>query len=58
MADTSVQNLNADFVGLRRSDFNVFEGEILACLPGDGALILVSKEQESERRTMVCLPYR
>lgn len=38
MADTSVVNLDADLVGLGRSNLNVLEAQRLAGLPGDSGL--------------------
>lgn len=38
MADTSVVNLNADFVSLGGSDLDVLNGEGLAGSPGNGSL--------------------
>lgn len=38
MADTCVVDLDTDFVGLWGSDLNVFNGQVLAGLPGDGGL--------------------
>lgn len=38
MADTSVVDLNADFVGLWWSDLDVLNGEIFTGLPGNGGL--------------------
>lgn len=38
MADTSVVDLNADLVGARRGNLNVFDAQLLAGLPGDGSL--------------------
>lgn len=42
MADTGVVDLNADFVGFRWSNLDVFDGEVLAGLPGDGGLRVMS----------------
>ena len=38
MADTSVMNLDADFVGLGRSNLDILDAQRLASLPGDGGL--------------------
>lgn len=38
MADTSVVDLDSDFMFLGRSDLDVFDGEILASFPGDCSL--------------------
>lgn len=38
MADTSVVNLDADLVGLGRSNLDVLDAQRLAGLPGDGGL--------------------
>lgn len=38
MAHASVVNLNSDLMSLRRGNFDVFDGKLLACLPGDGGL--------------------
>lgn len=38
VTNTSVVNLDTDFVCLRRGNFNVLEAEFLACFPGDGCL--------------------
>jgi hypothetical protein len=42
VADASIVYLNADLMLFRRGDFNVFDGQILACLPGHGGLCKVS----------------
>lgn len=50
VADTGVVDLNADFVGFGGSDLDVFDGEVLASLPGDGGLqVGVSMSILSER---------
>lgn len=38
VADTSVVDLNSDFVGSWGQDFDVFDGEVLAGFPGNGGL--------------------
>lgn len=38
MADTSVHDLNADFMCLWRGNFDVLDGQVFASLPGNGAL--------------------
>lgn len=38
VADTSVEDLDTDLVGLRRSDLDIFDGKWLASFPGDGGL--------------------
>ena len=38
VADTSVVDLDTDFMGLRRGDLDVLDGQLLAGLPGDGGL--------------------
>lgn len=40
VADTSVMDLNADFVGLGRRNLDVLDGQRLASCPGDGGLLL------------------
>lgn len=40
MADTSVVNLNTDFVGLRRCNLDLLNAQVFAGLPGDGGLAL------------------
>lgn len=40
MADTSVVNLNTDFVGLRGCHLDLLNAQVLAGLPGDGGLAL------------------
>lgn len=42
VADTGVVDLDAHLVGLGGSDLDVLDGEVLAGLPGDGGLSLVS----------------
>lgn len=42
VADTSVVDLNTDFVGSWGQDFDVFDREVLAGFPGDGGLLIVS----------------
>lgn len=42
MADTSVVDLDADFVGFGRSNFDVLNHKVLASLPGDCGLLMVS----------------
>jgi hypothetical protein len=42
VADSSVVNLDADFVGLWWGYFDVFDGEVLAGFPGDSSLSDVS----------------
>ena len=37
---TGVENLDADFVSLRRRDLDLFNLERLACAPADGGLAL------------------
>jgi hypothetical protein len=43
VADTSIMYLDADFVGLRWGDFDVFDGEVLASFPSNGSLAGVSR---------------
>jgi hypothetical protein len=43
VADTSIVNLDADFVGLWWGYFNVFDREIFASFPGDSSLCGVSR---------------
>lgn len=38
VADTSVVDLDTDFVSLGRSDLNILNGEVLAGFPGNGGL--------------------
>jgi hypothetical protein len=38
VANTSVVDLDTDFVSLGRSDFDVLNRKVLAGLPGDGGL--------------------
>lgn len=38
VADASVEDLNADFVGFGRSNLDVFDGKVFAGLPGNGSL--------------------
>jgi hypothetical protein len=38
VANTRVIDLNTNFVGLGRSDLNVFNAKLLSGLPGDGSL--------------------
>lgn len=42
VADAGVVDLDADLVGLGGSNLNVLDGEVLAGLPGDGSLWMVS----------------
>lgn len=38
VADTSVEDLNTDLVGLWRSDLDIFDGKGLTGFPGDSGL--------------------
>lgn len=38
VANTCVVDLDTDFVGFRRGDLNVLDGQVLASLPGNGGL--------------------
>jgi len=38
VADTSIINLYSNFMGFRYADFDVFNGQILAGLPGNSSL--------------------
>lgn len=38
VADTSVVDLDTDFVGFGGSNLDVFDAKVLASLPGDGSL--------------------
>lgn len=38
MTDTGVVDLNADLMFFRRSNFDVFDGKVLAGFPGYGGL--------------------
>lgn len=42
MADTSVVDLNADFVGLWWGYLDLFDAEVLASFPGNGGLVQMS----------------
>lgn len=42
MADSSVVDLDSDFVISRRADFDIFDREVLASFPGDSGLDEVS----------------
>lgn len=42
VADSGIVDFYPDFVGLWRGDFDVFDGEIFACLPSHGGLYIVS----------------
>lgn len=41
MADTSIEDLDSDFVGFWRGDLDVFDRKVLAGLPGNGSLLMV-----------------
>lgn len=53
MADTGVVDLDADLVGLWGRNLDVFDGEVLASLPGDGSLWRCQCGDEPER--LICL---
>lgn len=40
MADTSVHNLDADFMCFWRGNLDVLDGQVLASFPGNGTLQL------------------
>jgi hypothetical protein len=40
MADTSVENFDANFMRLRRGDFDVFDFEVLPCSPAHGGFAM------------------
>lgn len=41
MADTSVVDLNADFVGLWGRNLDILDGEVFASLPRNGGLLFM-----------------
>lgn len=41
VADTSVVDLNTDFIGPGRSDLDVLDRKLLAGFPGDGGLLML-----------------
>jgi hypothetical protein len=49
MADTSVVDLDADFVLSGRCDFDIFNGEVFAGFPRNGGLTAPSVRSQSSR---------
>lgn len=52
VANASIVDLNPDLMRLRRSNFNIFDGKVLAGFPGNGSLArngLVMAMQVSRR---------
>jgi hypothetical protein len=47
MANTSIVDLNADFVGPRRFDLDFLNGQVLACFPGDRGLAWIQNGIDS-----------
>lgn len=57
MADARVVDLDADLMGLWRSDLDVLDAQLLASLPCNGCLAVDGLSCEpARRRQQLCLP--